>query len=124
MIIDYIFGQVGDTKMTMAVQSRTYELTEMEEIKALRKGYRESNEAAYADGGVMSLTFTLSSVCGQNIYEGKEAAAYFEILDTRDFLQEKYIELSNLEMMNHKEDVEITLGEAEDMLNFLGKYVS
>ena len=113
-------------KMTVAVaeQDKTCELAETEEIKALREGYRESNEAAYAEGGIESLTFTLSSVCGQNIYEGKEAAAYFEILDTRDFLQEKYAGLSDVEMMKHKEDVEITLDEAEDMLNFLGKYVS
>ena len=113
-------------KMTGLAAERIQEnaIADTDEIKKLRELYQRENKMAYADGGVESLAFTLSGVCGQNIYVGKEAAVYFEILDTRDFLKEKYAELSDFEMIKHKEDVESTLAEAEDMLKFLGKYVS
>ena len=92
-------------------------------IQALREQYREHNEITYAQGGVESLADTLTAISDRKIYVGEEAIIYFDILDTRDLLKEKYAELTDIEAARLKEDVNDALDEAEKMLNFLGKYV-
>ena len=107
--------------MTVAVmeRDRISELADMEEIKELRKFYRQENESAYARRGIEFLAYTLSLVSGQKICEGKEAAIYFEILDTRDFLKEKYAELSDIEALKCKKDIEDVLNETDEILDFI-----
>ena len=107
--------------MTVAVMERNRidELTELDEIKELRKRYRESNETAYVDGDILSFADTLSAICGQNVYEGQDAAVYFEILDTRDFLLEKFVELPDAEVAKYKDEIEEYLQEADEELEFL-----
>ncbi|MCL2009220.1 MAG: hypothetical protein FWG71_01575 [Synergistaceae bacterium] len=107
--------------MAVAVMERDLikALAETDEIRALRKFYRQENESAHARRGIDFLACALSLVSGQKIYEGKEAAIYFEILDTRDFLKEKYAELSDIESSRYKSDVEGVLEEAEETLKFL-----
>ena len=95
------------------------EIAETDEIKELRKLNQELNEMSYAKGGIYSLSFTLLGVCDQKIYIGKEAELYYDILDTRDFLKEKYAELSNAEAEKHKEDVEEALEEADEVLRYI-----
>ncbi|MDR2861722.1 MAG: hypothetical protein LBV07_04165 [Syntrophobacterales bacterium] len=111
--------------MTVAVveRDRISEIAETEEIKALRKIYKEDNEGDYADGGVKLLSYMLLGVCDKKVYEGKEAAIYFEILDARNFLKKKYAELSDIEAMKVKKDVEEALGEAEENLEYLTNYL-
>ena len=95
------------------------ELAEMDEIKELRKRYRESNEMAYVEGDILSFADTLSAICGQNVYLEQDAAVYFEILDTRDFLLEKLVELSDIEVAKYKDEIEEYLQEASEELEFL-----
>ena len=107
--------------MTAAVMERDkiVELAEMEEIKALRAKYREDNEELFANGGIKSVIWDLLAICDQNIYVGKEAAIYFDILDMRDFLQEKYAELSATLLPEQKEKIEEALTEANESLTTL-----
>ena len=98
---------------------RIAELAEMDAIKELRKRYRESNEMVYADGDILSFADTLSAICWQNVYVGQDAAVYFEILDTRDFLLEKFVELSDIEVAKYQDEIEEYLQEANEELEFL-----
>ena len=111
--------------MTVAVmeQDRLSEIAETKEIKALRKIYKEDNEGDYADGGVKLLAYMLLGVCGKKVYEGKEAAIYYEILDATNFLKGKYEELSDIEAMKVKKYVEEALDEAEENLDYLARYL-
>jgi hypothetical protein len=105
-------------------QDRISEVAETDKIKALRKIYKEDNEGDYADGGVKLLAYMLLGVCDKKVYEGKEAAKYYEILDASDFLKGKYAELSDIEAMKVKNDVEEALAEAEENLEYLTKYLA
>ena len=100
-------------------RNKIAELAETEEIKEARKLYRESNEMLYVDGDILSFASMLSGICGQNVYVGQDAAVYFEILDTRDFLLEKYFGLSNNEIEKYKDKIEKYLQEAKKELEFL-----
>ena len=100
-------------------RDRISELAETDEIKELRKCCRQDNESIYANRGIESLVYMLSGICGQNVYENKIWQIYFEILDTRDFLKEKYEELSYIEAAGIKQDVEEILEEAEETLNLI-----
>ena len=107
--------------MTVEVmeRNRIVELAETEEIKELRKQNQEFNEMAYADRDILSFASILSGICGLNVYSGKEAIRYFEILDARDFLSKKFTELSVVEMEEHKDEIEEYLEEANEELDFL-----
>jgi hypothetical protein len=104
-------------------RDRFSEIAETEEIKALRKIFKEDNEGDYADGGIELLAYMLLGVCDKKIYEGKETATYFEILDARNFLKGKYAELSDIEAMKVKKNVEEALNEAEENLEYLTRYL-
>ena len=111
--------------MTTAVAEldKIAELAETDEIRELREFYQEDNESTYANRGIKSFASVLSGVCGKNIYVGEETKVYFEILDMRDFLKEKYAELSKTEAAKYKKDVEEVLKEADRELSFLEKYL-
>lgn len=95
------------------------ELAETDEIKELRKRYKEENELIYKDSNIKSFAYILSGICGQNIYIGKEVVMYFEILEMRDFLKDKYVELPNIEALKYKKDIESVLNEADETLKLL-----
>ena len=107
--------------MTVAVieRNRIDELAEIEEIKELRKHYREESESAFTERGLLSLAGLLSFLCGKNVFVGQDAAVYFEILDTRDFLLEKYAELPREEAAKYKDKIDSYLKEANEELEFL-----
>ena len=100
-------------------QNRISELAETNEIKKKRESYQRCNEATYADGGIASLSSMLLGVCDRKLYIGEEADIYYDILDTRDYLKEKYDELSDIEAIKHKKDVEEALDEADAVLNYI-----
>ena len=108
-------------KMAVPVIERDLiaELAETDEIKRSRLLSQRFNKMVYADGGVDSLSFTLLGVCDRKLYIGKEAEIYYDILDTRDFLKEKYDELSEAETEKYKDDVEEALDEADEVLNYI-----
>ena len=97
-------------------RNRIAELAETAEIKEQRKFWKEDNESSYAEKGIKSFAYVLSGVCGKNIYLENEVSVYFEILDMRDFLKEKYAELSETDVAKYKKDVEIVLNEADEVL--------
>jgi ABC-type uncharacterized transport system permease subunit len=105
--------------VAIAERDRISEIADTEEIKAFRKTTRENNEEIYADRGINSLSNMLLGVCDRKVYVGKAAEIYFDILDTRDYLMEKYAELSDIEAMKVKKDVEEALDEAEEELEYL-----
>jgi len=107
--------------MTVAVVERGIlaEHAKTEGIKELRKFWEKDNESTYVEGGIESLSFTLLGVCDKKVYLGEEVSVYFEILDLRDCLKEKYSELSDSEALKHKEDVEVALNEAQEILDSL-----
>ena len=107
--------------MTVAVvaQDRINELAETEEIKKLRKFYREENKSAYERKGIEFLGYVLSSICAQYLFVGEEAERYFKVLDARNFLLEKYKELPDAEAINCREEIEDYLEEADEELEYL-----
>ena len=108
--------------MAVAVmeRDRISEIAETDEIKELRKQYRQENEMSYAKNkDILSLADLLSAICGFNVYLGEEAARYFEILDTKDFLLEKYAALPDVEAAKYKDELELYLREANKELEFL-----
>ena len=112
--------------MTVEVEERNKiaELLKTEEIIELRKRFKEENEMIYEKGGIESLISMLSGLCSVNVYDCKEIETYFEILETRDFLKEKYTELSDIESSKYNGRVELGLNEANEELDFLKSYLS
>jgi len=109
--------------MNIAVveRDRINEIAVTEEIKELRKQYQELNEMAYADGGIEHLSYMLSGISGQNINENKMLKTYFEILDTKNFLLEKYAELSGIEMLKHEKNVKEAVEDADETLSLISQ---
>ena len=100
-------------------RNKIAEFAEMDEIKEARKLYQELYEMSYARGGVDSLSSLLLGACDRKIYLDEEADVYYNILDTRDFLKEKYAELSEAELEKYKDDVEEALDEADEVLSYI-----
>ena len=108
--------------MAVAVieRDRLRELAETDKIRELRKQYRRENEMSYAaDKDILSFALTLSGISDQKIYVGKAAAIYFEILDTKNFLLEKFAELTDIETIKYKGEIELCLKEADEKLDFI-----
>jgi len=110
-------------KMTVEVAERNKlaELAETEEIKKYRKENQEINLLVYVTKGIISLSSSLLAACDQKLYIGKEALVYYDILDTRDLLKEKYVELSEAEVeaLKCKGDIDEALAEADEVLRYI-----
>jgi hypothetical protein len=100
------------------------ELAETDEIMEARRFNQRNNEMTFADGGIDSLSSLLLGVCDRKLYIGQEADVYYDILDTRDFLKEKYDLLSETEAAQYKEHVEEAINEAEEVLNYIRNEMS
>ena len=105
--------------VTVMERDKITELAETDEIIKLRKRNQELNEMTYTDGNILSFASTLSGICGLNVYVGQDAARYFEILDTMNFLLEKFVELSDVEAIKYRDEIEEYLQEANEELEFL-----
>ena len=107
--------------MTTAVIERDViaELAETDEIRRSRILSKRLNEMVYTDGDILSFASALSGICGLNVYVGKEVVRYFEILDSRDFLLDKFSELSDIDAAKYKDEIEEYLQEANEELEFL-----
>ena len=108
-------------KMAVAVmeRDRISELAGTEEIMELRRQYQKLNEMSYANGGIEHLAYMLSGISGQNIYENKIIKTYFEILDTKNFLLEKYSELPDIEALKHEKNVKDAIDDADETLTLI-----
>ena len=107
--------------MAVAVVERDIltELAETEEIKKSRKLYRRWNEMRFTNAGIDSLVDALLGSCDRKLYIGQEAIVYYDIMDTRDFLKEKYALLSEAEAAEFEDDVEEALDEADKVLSHI-----
>ena len=107
--------------MTVAVVERDTitELAETEEITKSRELYQRWNEMRFTNDGIDSLVDALLGSCDRKLYIGQEAVVYYDILDTRDFLKEKYALLSEAETAKFEGDVEEALDEADKVLSYI-----
>jgi len=101
------------------LRDRIRKMSEMDKIKESRNINKKLNEMVYFDGGVDALSSTLLGVCDRKIYVKEEADVYFDILDTRIYLKEKYEELPIIEALKYKEDVNEALKEADKVLLYI-----
>ena|GEM_PF-5487280 len=98
------------------VQDRINKAMSTEIIKELRNFWKEDNESSYKEKGIGYLCFMLLGICDKKVYIGEEILVYIEILELRDYLNEKYFELSEVEALKFKKDVERSLNEANEVL--------
>ena len=105
--------------VTIMERDRITDIAKMEEIIELRKRYRYENEMIYTKEGIEYLASILSGISGLNIYENSIIKMYFEILEMKNYLEEKYALLSPNDAIKYKNNVDSAVKDADETLSLI-----